>query len=92
MYGLFGIDFNVQRCITNLNMEKEHQILLDIRQKVNDKVNITTHLRCESAAAHGYVVQNGVVRINCVRSFYFLGRFLPNHPATDYLVDIVKPR
>ena len=45
-----------------------------------------------NAAAHVYVVQNGVVRINCVRSFYFLGRFLPNHPATDYLVDIVKPR
>jgi len=42
-----------------------------------------------------FVMQNEVVRINCVRYFYHFDNkndFSTNQPATQHLADVVKPR
>ena len=47
------------------------------------------------AAAHVFVMQNEVVRINCVRYFYHFDNkndFSTNQPATKHLANVVKPR
>ena len=72
-------------------------LLLSLLQEeimVGVEARSNTHM-VRKAAAHVFVMQNEVVRINCVRYFYHFDNkndFSTNQPATKHLANVVKPR
>ena len=65
-----------------------------MRRMDKNEERSNTHM-VRKAAAHVFVMQNEVVRINCVRYFYHFDNkndFSTNQPATKHLANVVKPR